>query len=104
MSIWSSLPTLVEKFDWSTQFSTMESYINGIVLNGFINGELKQFEVVQTAVLVMLVMAYVASAYVICAAVDAGVSVSRGFYSTYGGQSSIGNLLYLFEAFLIVTW
>ena len=104
MSIWSALPTLTEKFDWTGHFSLMESFINSIVVKGFMTQELGSFEFVQTAAMMMLIMSYAASAYVICATISAGVSVSRGFYHTYAGGSAIGNLLYLFELFLIIGW
>lgn len=52
----------------------------------------------------MLVMAYVAAAYVIVCTVEAGVSMSIGFYYNYAGASSIGDLLYVFEVILIIAW
>lgn len=102
--IFASMPTLYDKFNWSETFSTMESYINGIVMKGFIDSDLRQWQFVQTAIIIMLTMSYVASACVIYAAVDAGVNVGRGLFATYGRKSSIGDLLYLFEAILILGW
>lgn len=52
----------------------------------------------------MLVMAYVAAAYVIVCTVEAGVDMSIGFYYNYAGASSVGDLLYLFEVILILAW
>lgn len=104
MSIWSSLPTLTEKFDWTGHFGLMESFINAQVFKGFMSGKLGSWSFVQSVDMMMLVMSYVAAAYVICASVSAGVSVSRGFYHTYAGGSALGNLLYLFEVILILAW
>lgn len=52
----------------------------------------------------MLCMVYISSAYVIVKTVDAGVSVSKGFYFRYADYSSIGNLLGVFELILILGW
>jgi len=52
----------------------------------------------------MFAMTFVASACVITSAVDAGVEWTKGFYYLYANHSSIGNLLYLWEAILILGW
>jgi len=52
----------------------------------------------------MLCMVYISSAYVIVKTVDAGVSVSKGFYFRYADYSSIGNLVGVFELILILGW
>lgn len=52
----------------------------------------------------MMIMTYVASAYVIVMAAKAGVNVSKGFYYNYAKYSSIGDGLYIFETILLIGW
>lgn len=101
---WETMKSLVDKFSWVDIFSTMENYINGIVMTGFMTSKLKQVQFIQGGTVIMIIMTYVASAYVICSAVEAGVEWSKGFYATYSGHSATGNLIYLWEAILITGW
>jgi hypothetical protein len=104
LSIWSSLGVLTDYFDISQFFGIGESYINGTVITGFMTGQLGTVSFLQTTIMAMLVMSYVASAYVITCTIEAGVSISRAFYHTYAGGSALGNLIYVLEVFLILAW
>jgi len=101
---WATMTTLVEKFDWTENFSFMESYINGIVVRGFIDGDLAEVEFTRTGALLFLIMSYAASAYVICSSIQAAVTTSEAFYFQYAGWSDVGNLLYLWEILLVGAW
>lgn len=50
----------------------------------------------------MLIMCFAGAAYVVVNTVDAGVSAVNAFYATYGGQSTFGNRLYLYEVIFII--
>ena len=101
---WSTMKTLFDKFSWEEIFPSMESYINGIVMNGFIEGSLGSWQFVQAGDLIFLIASFVSAACVILAAVDAGIQLDRAFYSTYANKSSTGNLIYLWEVILIIAW
>jgi hypothetical protein len=79
-------------------------------MTGFIDGSLGSWQFVQAGDLVFLTVSFVAGAYVVCAAIEAGVhfassSTDRwGFYADYANYSTMGTLLYLWEASLIVAW
>ena len=51
-----------------------------------------------------LIMCLAAAAYVVVKSVDAGVSFTRGLYSTYAGGSSFSDMLYLYEVLAILSW
>ena len=104
LSIWSSLGVLTDYFDISQFFGIGESYVKGTIFTGFMTGQLGTVSFLQTTIMAMLVMSYVASAYVITCTIEAGVSISRAFYHTYAGGSSLGNLIYALEVFLILAW
>lgn len=104
MKNWDQFGVLTSFFDFSQYFGFAQSVINGKVITAFMTGELAQVSFIQTADLFMLVMTYVASAYVILCTIEAGVSVSIGFYKNYANVSSIGDLIYLFEVILILGW
>jgi len=104
VTIWSGLGVLTDYFDISQFFGFGESFINSKVLMGFMSGQLGTESFLQTTIMVMLVMTYVASAYVILCTIESGVSISRGFYHVYAGGSALGNLIYAIEVFLILGW
>jgi len=52
----------------------------------------------------MLLMSYVASAYVIVKAVEAGVDFTKGYYFNYADYSALGSSLYVFEGILVLGW
>ena len=104
LTIWSSLGVLTDYFDITQFFTFGESYIQGTVFTGFFNGKLGTESFLQTSIMMMLIMGYVASAYVITCSISAGVSVTRAFYATYAGFSDISNLLYLFEVVMILSF
>lgn len=56
------------------------------------------------AIITMLLMTYVTSAYVIVKSVEAGVDFTQGYYFNYADYSTIGSLLYLFEGILVGGW
>ena len=65
MSIWTTLGTLSEYLDVGQFFSLGDSMLNAKVITGFLSGGLAEESFIQTGILMMLVMSYVASAYVI---------------------------------------
>lgn len=52
--------------------------------------------------IMMLFMSWCAAAYVVYKTVDSAVSHSEGFYHIYGGYSSTGNLMGLFEVLAVI--
>jgi hypothetical protein len=101
---WSTMKTLFDKFSWEEIFPSMESYINGIVMNGFISGDLAQWQFVQTGDLIFLTTSFVAVACVILASIEASYSAYQAYYSDYGAWQPVGGLLYLWEILLIAAW
>lgn len=57
-----------------------------------------------TADLMALVAAFVGSAYIIIKTVDSGVSMTRGYYATFAGGSTLANSLLSFEIAVIALW
>ena len=75
---WSALgkaDSLSAMFDWTSVFGLGSNLIHYIVINGFFSGQLGAPTVVYTGIVMMLVMVYVASGYIMIKAVDAGVSM-----------------------------
>lgn len=102
--MFSALGTLDTYMDFTTYWSFAESYINKTLLYGFLSGKLGPAHMIYGADLMHLCMTLAAAAYVVVKSVDAGVSFTRGFYHTYAGGSANGNLLYLWEVFVILAW
>lgn len=59
---------------------------------------------VLTASLIMMVAAWVAAAYVACAAISGGVELGRTMYHQYAGWSQIGDLTEAFEVFFVLAF
>ena len=102
---WASMKTLVEKFSWQDTFTSMTSYIDSIVLKGFISGDLSQWQFVQTGDLIFLTVAFATTAYVVCQSVQAAYNANVYYWMyNYGDQQQWGTLLYAWEILLVGAW
>ena len=101
---WSTMKSLIGKFSWDDLFPTMESYINGIVMNGFITGDLAQWQFVQAGDLMFLTASFIAVSCVVLASIEASYSAYQTFYYLYGNWEPLGGYLYLWEILLIAAW
>lgn len=103
-TMWSAFGTLDSYMDFTQLFSLGDSYIHSTVIYNFLTGKLGPAEVIYGADLMSLIMSLAAAAMVVCKSVDTGVSFTRGLYYNYAGGSSLGNLIYLLEAIVIIAW
>lgn len=100
---WASMGTLSQYMDVSPSLGFFESIVSSTVLTywneSYFDGPKY---LVYFADITALIMNLAGAGYVIVKTVDAGVSAANAFYATYGGQSTFGNRLYLYEVIFII--
>ena len=104
LDLWSQMGTLENYMDFSSILNFGTTWVNSKVMMGFFSGMLTQREMLYTSIIWMLLVTYVAAGYVAVHSVDAGVNSVKGFYSVYGGESSVGNNLMLYELIFVLSF
>ena len=90
--------------DYTPLLSFGQTIIQGKVLSTIFMTPWAPAYVVYFASACELIMTFVAAAYVAVHTVEAGVSFGRGLYYNYAGWTSMADLIFLWELFVIVAF
>lgn len=100
-NLFDSMDNLETLIDW-TQITTIgRSWTESTVLNAFFTGHLDQSAFIYGSATMMLVMIFASAGYVITKAIDAGVSINKGFYAHYAYGTTWSNRMAFYEFIIL---
>ena len=103
MDLWTALGGIDSYIDFTSMINFGHTIISGRVLSAFLTGEFGGEHVIYTVDLIALIMCMATAAYIVVMSVAKSVTTSK-YYFIYANYSAIGNLLYLWDMFLLVMW